>query len=91
MNLGPLVAFSRGTTHILYYDDVYTCFDVFFCSTLDQVEMFDQQKVFKVEDYVKMSEFLNLFVFRILWNGLMGKLSIFKLIVPCLTYHMWTL
>ena len=37
------------------------------------MEMFEQQKVFKIEDYVKMSEFLNLFVFRILWNGYMGK------------------
>ena len=36
------------------------------------MEMFEQQKVFKIEDYIKMSEFLNLFVFRILWNGYMG-------------------
>ena len=41
--------------------------------TLDHMEMFEQQKVFKIEDYIKMSEFLNLFVFRILWNGYMGK------------------
>lgn len=39
--------------------------------TLDDIEMYEQQKVFKMEDYVKMSEFLNLFVFRIIWNNLM--------------------
>ena len=44
-----------------------------FSRTLDHLEMFEQQKVFKIEDYIKMSEFLNLFVFRILWNGYMGK------------------
>ena len=33
--------------------------------------MFEKQKLFKVEDYIKMGEFLNLFVFRILWGGMM--------------------
>ncbi|KAL4223687.1 Ubiquitin-protein ligase E3B [Mactra antiquata] len=40
--------------------------------TLDHIEMFEHQKIFKVNDYIKMSEFLNLFVFRILWGGLMS-------------------
>lgn len=40
--------------------------------TLDHIEMFEHQKLFKVEHYVKMSEFLNLFVFKVLWGGLMS-------------------
>ncbi|XP_060602901.1 ubiquitin-protein ligase E3B-like [Ruditapes philippinarum] len=40
--------------------------------TLDHIEMFEHQKLFKVEDYIKMSEFLNLFVFRVVWGGLMS-------------------
>ncbi|XP_048241193.1 ubiquitin-protein ligase E3B-like [Haliotis rufescens] len=39
--------------------------------TLDDMEMYEQQKVFKMPDFVKMSEFLNLFVFRVIWHGLM--------------------
>ena len=38
--------------------------------TLDDLEMLEQQKIFSVADYVKMSEFLNLFIFKVIWNGL---------------------
>ncbi|XP_005112992.2 ubiquitin-protein ligase E3B [Aplysia californica] len=41
-------------------------------TTLDVIEMLEQQKVFKVADYVKMGEFLNLFVFRVIWGGLIS-------------------
>lgn len=39
-------------------------------TTLDDLEMLEQQKIFSVADYVKMSEFLNLFIFKVIWNGL---------------------
>ncbi|KAK6968619.1 ubiquitin-protein ligase E3B [Biomphalaria glabrata] len=39
-------------------------------TTLDDTEMLEQQKIFKVTDYVKMSEFLNLFIFKVIWGGL---------------------
>jgi len=38
--------------------------------------MFDQQKVFKVEDYVHMSHFLNQFVFKTIWGGLICTYSL---------------
>lgn len=52
-----------------------TLCDVFFLSfrTLDEIEMLEQQKVFKVADYVKMGEFLNMFVFKVIWGGLISK------------------
>nr|KAG5689371.1 hypothetical protein BaRGS_019745 [Batillaria attramentaria] len=44
--------------------------------TLDDVEMYEQRHIFTMNDYIKMSEFLNLFVFRVIWNNLIGsKLS----------------
>ncbi|XP_052798070.1 ubiquitin-protein ligase E3B-like [Mya arenaria] len=43
--------------------------------TLDQIEMFEQQKMFTVDDYIRMSEFLNLFVFRTIWGGLISLSS----------------
>ena len=43
------------------------------CRTLDDMEMYEQQQVFSMKDYLKMSEFLNLFVFRVIWNSLIGE------------------
>ncbi|ESO98574.1 hypothetical protein LOTGIDRAFT_201597 [Lottia gigantea] len=39
-------------------------------TTLDDIEMYETQRFLKVSDYVKMSEFLNIFVFRVLWTGM---------------------
>ncbi|XP_063448958.1 ubiquitin-protein ligase E3B-like [Mytilus trossulus] len=41
-----------------------------FIITLDDIEMYEQGRLFKLEDYVKISEFLNCFVFRVIWNNL---------------------
>ncbi|XP_059171742.1 ubiquitin-protein ligase E3B-like [Physella acuta] len=41
-------------------------------TTLDDTEMLEHQKVFKVGDYVRMSEFLNLFTFKVIWGGLIS-------------------
>jgi hypothetical protein len=39
------------------------------------MEMYDQQQVFSMQDYVRMSEFLNLLVFRVMWNNLIGNMQ----------------
>ncbi|XP_069135904.1 ubiquitin-protein ligase E3B-like [Argopecten irradians] len=41
-----------------------------YITTLDDIEMYEQQKIFHPSDYMKMSEFLNLFVFRLIWHNL---------------------
>ncbi|GFO13715.1 ubiquitin-protein ligase e3b-like [Plakobranchus ocellatus] len=41
-------------------------------TTLDDMEMLEQQKIFSVPDYVRMSEFLNLFIFKVIWNNLIS-------------------
>ena len=35
--------------------------------------MYEKEKLFRLQDYVKISEFLNSFVFRVIWNNLIGK------------------
>lgn len=42
-------------------------------SILDDIEMYEHQKPFTVEDYFAISSFLNNFVFRVIWNNLIGK------------------
>jgi len=44
-----------------------------FYRTLDDMEMYEKEKLFRLQDYVKISEFLNSFVFRVIWNNLIGK------------------
>ncbi|KAK7087302.1 ubiquitin-protein ligase E3B-like isoform X2 [Littorina saxatilis] len=39
-------------------------------TTLDDMEMYEQQQIFSMHDYLKMSEFLNFFVVRVIWNSL---------------------
>lgn len=39
--------------------------------TLDDMEMYEQQFMFSLEDYIKMGDFLNHFVFKVIWNHLM--------------------
>lgn len=41
--------------------------------TLDDMEMYEQRRMFTLEDYIKMSKFLNLFVYKVTWNNLIGK------------------
>nr|XP_022345739.1 ubiquitin-protein ligase E3B-like [Crassostrea virginica] len=38
--------------------------------TLDDMEMYELQRLFKLEDYIRMSRFLNLFVYKVTWNNL---------------------
>ena len=40
---------------------------------LDDMEMYDQQRPFSIEDFIVISSFLNNFVFKIIWNNLIGK------------------
>ncbi|XP_055995388.1 ubiquitin-protein ligase E3B-like isoform X2 [Ostrea edulis] len=44
--------------------------------TLDDMEMYERQKMFKLEDYIKMSKFLNLFVYRVTWHNLIDLKSL---------------
>lgn len=41
-----------------------------FIITLDDMEMYEKERLFRLQDYVKISEFLNSFVFRVIWNNL---------------------
>lgn len=42
---------------------------------LDDLELYEQQRPFTLQDLVALSAFLNLFVFRLLWAGLIGGLG----------------
>lgn len=65
----------------------------FFGRILDDVELYEQQKPFFLEDLVSISSFLNLLVFKLIWNNLIGKLilkiflSTFKFISVCFQWE----
>lgn len=40
---------------------------------LDEIEVYEEQISFKVEELVTISSFLNSFVFKMIWDGIVGK------------------
>lgn len=45
------------------------------CSILDDIEVYEEQISFKLEELVTISSFLNSFVFKMIWDGIVGKAS----------------
>ncbi|XP_064460486.1 ubiquitin-protein ligase E3B-like isoform X2 [Ornithodoros turicata] len=43
---------------------------------LDDLEMYEQQRPFSLDDLVAVSSFLNTFVFKLIWNGLIDLKSV---------------
>lgn len=43
------------------------------CSILDDIEVYEEQISFKLEELVTISSFLNSFVFKMIWDGIVGK------------------
>ena len=52
---------------------------------MDDMEMYELQRLFKLEDYIRMSRFLNLFVYKVSWNNLIGN-TIYNLLCFQLKY-----
>lgn len=42
---------------------------------LDDIEVYEEQVSFKLEELVTISSFLNSFVFKMIWDGIVGKQS----------------
>lgn len=46
------------------------------CSILDDIEVYEEQISFKLEELVTISSFLNSFVFKMIWDGIVGKAKV---------------
>lgn len=46
------------------------------CSILDDIEVYEEQISFKLEELVTISSFLNSFVFKMIWDGIVGKAEV---------------
>lgn len=40
---------------------------------LDDIEVYEEQISFKMEELVTISSFLNTFVYKMVWDGILGK------------------
>lgn len=49
------------------------CICVFSDRILDDIEVYEEQISFKLEELVTISSFLNSFVFKMIWDGIVGK------------------
>lgn len=50
------------------------------CSILDDIEVYEEQISFKLEELVTISSFLNSFVFKMIWDGIVGKAKVTSLL-----------
>ena len=44
------------------------------CRILDDIEVYEEQISFKIEELVTISSFLNTFVYKLVWDGILGEL-----------------
>ena len=54
---------------------------------LDDIEMYENQRPFTIEELITISSFLNNFVFKIIWNNLIGISVIFSIFFIILFYQ----
>lgn len=64
---------------------MYVCMYVFACCSvilyyriLDDIEVYEEQISFKMEELVTISSFLNTFVFKMIWDGILGEQVLFS-------------
>lgn len=40
---------------------------------LDDIEVYEEQTSFKTEELITISSFLNTFVYKMIWDGILGR------------------
>ncbi len=50
---------------------------------LDDIEVYEEQISFKIEELVTISSFLNTFVYKMIWDGILGEQVLFS---PCVCF-----
>lgn len=40
---------------------------------LDDIEVYEEQTSFKIEELITISSFLNTFVYKMVWDGILGE------------------
>lgn len=49
-----------------------------FSRILDDIEVYEEQTSFKIEELLTISSFLNTFVYKMIWDGILGELILQK-------------
>lgn len=54
-----------------FYDAPSMCYRI-----LDDIEVYEEQTSFKIEELVTISSFLNTFVYKMIWDGILGECGV---------------
>lgn len=49
-----------------------------FYRILDDIEVYEEQTSFKIEELITISSFLNTFVYKMIWDGILGEYVTFE-------------
>lgn len=52
-----------------------------YCRILDDIEVYEEQTSFKIEELITISSFLNTFVYKMIWDGILGECDTTELII----------
>lgn len=55
-------------TVVTLSDSLFICYRI-----LDDIEVYEEQTSFKTEELITISSFLNTFVYKMIWDGILGK------------------
>ena len=48
-------------------------FVIMYYRILDDIEVYEEQTSFKIEELLTISSFLNTFVYKMIWDGILGR------------------
>lgn len=51
-----------------FSDSLLMCYRI-----LDDIEVYEEQTSFKIEELITISSFLNTFVYKMIWDGILGE------------------
>lgn len=60
---------------------MFSFFCDFYYRILDDIEVYEEQISFKMEELVTISSFLNTFIYKMIWDGILGEQVLFSPIV----------
>lgn len=67
-NYSDCAVCKMPNTVAIFSDSLFMCYRI-----LDDIEVYEEQTSFKTEELITISSFLNTFVYKMIWDGILGR------------------
>lgn len=72
------VVCEKPNIEAAFYDTLSILFRI-----LDDIEVYEEQTSFKIEELITISSFLNTFVYKMIWDGILGECAFSLNLTSC--------